>query len=73
MIVIQRNYLIFWIFINAIAELVADLVVRSFLGIRRGDGFWEEQFLGNGDLDEERRSFLGDVGMAITYRIFLLS
>jgi hypothetical protein len=25
----------------------------------RGDGFWEEQFLGNGDLDEERRSFLG--------------
>jgi hypothetical protein len=39
----------------------------------RGDGFWKEQFLGNGDLDEERRSFLGDVGMAITYRIFLLS
>jgi len=30
LIVIHRNYLIFWIFINAIAELVADLVVRSF-------------------------------------------
>jgi hypothetical protein len=39
----------------------------------RGDGFWEEQFFGNGDFEEEGRSFLGDVGMAITYRIFLLS
>ncbi|MFO0280172.1 MAG: hypothetical protein ACK51U_03900 [bacterium] len=41
MIVIHRNYLIFWIFINAIAELVADLVVRSFFD--DGEGRW---FLG---------------------------
>jgi|688.fasta_scaffold870324_2 hypothetical protein len=42
-------------------------------GDKEGRSFLESQFFGNGDLDEERRSFLGDVGMAITYRIFLLS
>ncbi|MCA2702183.1 MAG: hypothetical protein IM500_17705 [Microcystis sp. M179S2] len=42
---------------------IADLVVRSFFD----DG--EGRLL----FGEERRSFLGDVGMAITYRIFLLS
>ncbi|ELP55071.1 hypothetical protein O53_3899 [Microcystis aeruginosa TAIHU98] len=52
MIVIHRNYLIFWIFINAIAELVADLVVRSFF-----DDEERRSFLGRrrGDFEEEGR------------------
>jgi hypothetical protein len=53
LIVIHRNYLIFWIFINAIAELVADLVVRSFF-----DDEERRSFLGRrrGDFEEEGRS-----------------
>jgi hypothetical protein len=49
LIVIHRNYLIFWIFINAIAELVADLVVRSFFD--DGEGRW---FLGGAIFGEWR-------------------
>jgi hypothetical protein len=46
LIVIQRNYLIFGMFINAITELVADLVVRSLFDDGEGRWFLEGAIFG---------------------------